>query len=211
MDKYKKEFQEFLKRNNFPDEATEIFERYRKLILEWNHRMNLISRRSEEKVWSAHFLDSILPSTVIEFSGKTLLDIGSGAGLPGIPLKILYPNIHLFLLESIHKKSLFLRDAIRKLDLHDSTVINLHLNDMEDSLAPLIDIIVIRAIKLKENEYAKCFSLLKRGGSLLLYKAREFQDDIDIFQQTGIQASIRVINKNNGLLGIRNFVVIIKQ
>ncbi|MGC9337272.1 MAG: 16S rRNA (guanine(527)-N(7))-methyltransferase RsmG, partial [Candidatus Cloacimonadia bacterium] len=86
MDKYRKEFQEFLKQNNLPQAATtEIFERYHKLILEWNRRINLISRRSEEKIWLTHFLDSILPIMEIEFSGKTILDLGSGAGLPGIP------------------------------------------------------------------------------------------------------------------------------
>lgn len=212
MDKYRKEFQEFLKQNNLPQEAaTEIFERYHKLILEWNRRINLISRRSEEKIWLTHFLDSILPSTEIEFSGKTILDLGSGAGLPGIPLKILYPNISLYLVESTHKKSLFLRNAIKKLDLQDSKVINSPLKSIDDSLADLLDIIVSRAVKLKEDEYQKCSSLLKRGGFLLLYKAREFQDDIDVFQRTGINASIKVIPKNHGFLGIRNFVVIEKQ
>jgi 16S rRNA (guanine527-N7)-methyltransferase len=211
MDKYKKEFQGFLKRNNLPEQSIEVFEKYRQLILEWNRRMNLISKNSEGKVWLTHFLDSILPITEIEFADKTLLDLGSGAGFPGIPLKILYPSIGLYLVESTHKKSLFLQNAIKKLDLQGAQVINSPLKFIDDSLARAIDIIVTRAVKLKQDEYEKCFSLLKEDGLMLLYKARDFQNDIDIFRRTGIQASIKVIPKNHGYLGIRNLVAIEKQ
>ena len=76
-----------------------------KLLLDWNKKINLISRKDEENVWTYHILHSIsLLFKVKIFEGSKIVDIGSGGGLPGIPLKILHPNISLLCLDATRKR-----------------------------------------------------------------------------------------------------------
>ena len=97
---------------------TDQFRRYLEILQEWNQRFNLVADAESETIISRHFLDSLtcLQSRVIKES-ITLLDIGAGAGFPGIPLKLVIPDLNLTLVESIQKKCRFLEQLISKLGL----------------------------------------------------------------------------------------------
>jgi 16S rRNA (guanine527-N7)-methyltransferase len=95
------------------------------LIKEWNQRINLVSRQDVEHLWEHHLLPSIIPLVFIQIpNGCRILDIGSGGGFPAIPLKIMRPDLQIVLLDSVRKKTLFLRKAILDLDLEGITAAN---------------------------------------------------------------------------------------
>ena len=95
----------------------EQFDLYQKELLQWNAKTNLISEKSAQEIVSRHFLDSLTALQFIDNYTARIIDIGSGAGFPGIPLKIARPNLQLYLMESNRKKVSFLKHIIRLLNL----------------------------------------------------------------------------------------------
>jgi 16S rRNA (guanine527-N7)-methyltransferase len=96
----------------------EQFARFLALLLTWNERLNLTAVRDPHAIQIRHFLDSLSCATVTgELNGRALIDVGSGAGFPGLPLKILYPDLRLTLVESVIKKTRFLTAVVEELAL----------------------------------------------------------------------------------------------
>jgi 16S rRNA (guanine(527)-N(7))-methyltransferase RsmG len=102
-----------------------LFERYLALLLDWNQRLNLTAIRQPNAIQRSHFLDSLSCAAITgDLNGRRLIDIGAGAGFPGIPLKILYPAMSLTLVESVAKKARFLSAVVDHLDLSGVEIIN---------------------------------------------------------------------------------------
>lgn len=102
----------------------EQFARYQSLLLDWNQRMNLTAAKSPQEIQTRHFADSLTCALVTgDLNAQSLIDVGSGAGFPGLPLKILFPQMKLVLLESIAKKGAFLDQVVSMLGLEDVTII----------------------------------------------------------------------------------------
>lgn len=106
--------------------ATQIeqFNVYHRELLKWNAKINLISEKSTQEIVSKHFMDSLTALQFIDKQDARVMDIGSGAGFPGIPLKIAFPNLQLYLLESNRKKVSFLKHIIRLLSLPETFVLH---------------------------------------------------------------------------------------
>jgi 16S rRNA (guanine527-N7)-methyltransferase len=138
------------------------------LMLEWNRRTNLTRITDLEEVLIKHLLDSLIPGRRLPKSGL-ILDIGTGPGFPGVPLKILHPDLELVLLESNRKKVSFLKVLLAKLQLKKATVIQSRLEDfdpLEDTLGSKpYDVAVMRAVHLNK-EYLKIIArrILRPGG-----------------------------------------------
>lgn len=119
-------FRSICRRNGLPvtDEQLEQLSKFVGLLLDANRRVNLISRKDEENVWQNHILHSISPLFRLSFTQCTkFLDLGTGGGLPGIPLRILMPNSAFTLLDSIEKKTRALSDIVRELGLAEVSVV----------------------------------------------------------------------------------------
>jgi 16S rRNA (guanine527-N7)-methyltransferase len=102
----------------------EQFRAYLALLLQWNEQVNLTAIRDPAQIEVRHFLDSLSCATVTgDLNGLRLIDVGSGAGFPGLPLKILYPHLKLALLDSVGKKTRFLEAAVAALELQEVTVL----------------------------------------------------------------------------------------
>ncbi len=112
----------------------DLLSRYVQHLLEWNRKVNLISRRDVENVWKSHILHSLSP--LFEFqliSHPVALDLGAGGGLPGIPLRILSPDMRITLLDSIQKKVMAVEDILQKLDLTGADAVWGRAEDMQKS------------------------------------------------------------------------------
>src|SRR5581483_3715969 len=108
----------------------DAFLRYRQELLDWNTRINLTAITDPEEVLLKHFLDSLSLLTVYDRSHTRLLDIGSGAGFPGLPLKIVRPEWHVTLLEATGKKTVFLRHIVEMLQLSNVEIIHGRAEDL---------------------------------------------------------------------------------
>ncbi|WP_420627773.1 16S rRNA (guanine(527)-N(7))-methyltransferase RsmG [Candidatus Leptofilum sp.] len=105
------------------DEQVHQFAAYQALLLDWNMRMNLTAVRDPAEIRIRHFLDSLSCVEVVgDLNGRSLIDVGSGAGFPGLPLKILFPQLKLTLVESVSKKGQFLQAAVQELGLTQVTI-----------------------------------------------------------------------------------------
>ena len=149
------------------------FEKYLSLLLEWNEKFNLTAITNPQEIIIEHFLDSlsVLQSGVVQKSAH-LLDIGSGAGFPGLPLKIMIPGIRLTLVDAVQKKTLFLEEVIRQLELSQSEAIHARAEDLGrmQSHREVYDIVVSRAVAELRVLLEYCLPFVKTGGYLVLHK-----------------------------------------
>lgn len=107
------------------DEQLDQFARFQELLQEWNRRINLTAIDDARGIQLRHFLDSLTCTLATgNLNGRSLVDVGAGAGFPGLPLKILYPHMRLTLLESVTKKTRFLQAVVRELALEEVTIID---------------------------------------------------------------------------------------
>lgn len=127
-------------------EQIKLFLRYLEILKIWNEKMNLTGTSGGKEVVVNHFLDSLSAALLIS-PDSTLLDIGSGAGFPGIPLKIAFPSIDVTLLDSVRKKIIFLRDVIRKLGLEGTVPLWGRAEDHENGVPRRrFDFVISRAV-----------------------------------------------------------------
>jgi 16S rRNA (guanine527-N7)-methyltransferase len=157
-------------------EQIALFETYRETLLLWSARMNLVSLRTELDLPVRHFIDSLTLLPCLAAGPGTLLDIGSGAGFPAIPVKIFRKDLHVTLLEASRKKCSFLKEVIRRLGLRDVAVLNCRLEELlKKDPRPSYDWIVSRAT-LKLPEFVELgIPLLKPGGILAAMKGPGFE------------------------------------
>ena len=142
---------------------TQRFEALLSLFLRWSARINLTSIRDEEGILSRHFVESIACARALPAGLSTLLDFGSGAGFPGLPIALCRPEIAVTLAESQGKKAAFLREALRVLDLR-ATV---HAGRAE-ALTARFDAVTVRAVDRMESAVSAAIGLTKAGGVLLI-------------------------------------------
>jgi len=157
-------------------EAVGRLETYRDLLLIWNRRINLISRKDTGRIVSYHFLDSLTAAPLIP-ERASVCDLGSGAGLPGIPLKIARADIVMTLIEATRKKALFLDEAVRQLRLENTTVINARAEEITEGREKgegrreKFDVVLCRLLG-KVGEVAPIAGrLLNPAGRIIFYKS----------------------------------------
>ena len=139
------------------------FEDYLGLILRWNARTNLTAIRDVEGILSRHFVESIACARTVPQGVGTLLDLGSGAGFPGIPIALCRPEIAVTLAESQNKKAAFLREAIRTLGL----AAKVHGGRAEE-LKAAFDCVTLRAVDRMESAVTTAAQLVAEGGWLMV-------------------------------------------
>jgi 16S rRNA (guanine527-N7)-methyltransferase len=146
---------------------------YEKELLEWNQKFNLTAIRDAESIRTKHFLDSF--SCVQAWKGSApsqLIDVGTGAGFPGIPLKILYPNLKLTLVESVGKKAMFCQHIVRVLGLEHVEVIQARAEDLgqDPTHREKYDWAIARAVANLNVLSEYLIPLVKIGGAVLAQK-----------------------------------------
>lgn len=165
--------------------AIEAFELYLKELLKWNQKINLTSIRSEKGIVLKHFLDSLSVHPLLP-KNSSILDIGSGAGFPGIPLKIIQPTLEMTLIDSVRKKVDFQRHIIRVLGLKGIETIHgrVQHKGILESLGEHFDVILSRAFSDLQTLLILSFPFLKEGGRVVVMKGEMESSEIRILTET---------------------------
>jgi 16S rRNA (guanine527-N7)-methyltransferase len=143
------------------------------LLKAYNKKLNLISRIDIEQLWTNHIFPSLLADILLPFlSGVAVLDLGSGGGLPGFPLKIIRPDLKFVLLDSSQKKTAFLRMAAMKLGLSGVEIVNTRISppQIDNSLLSRFQVVTARAVANFDKLIKWSLPLLETGGYLLAWK-----------------------------------------
>lgn len=178
------------------EEIIDKFSLYEKLLLEWNEKFNLTAITKEDEILEKHFIDSIYPSKFVDFSKKgRLLDIGSGAGFPSIPLAILFPNIEFSLVESNGKKVSFLNEVRTSLKLNNVFILQSRVEDLK-TLRGEFDFVTARAVTQLNILLELAIPLLKVKGHLLAYKGSMVDIEIKQSERAFHTLDSKLISKN---------------
>ena len=146
-------------------EKLEQFQLYLDLLLKWNARINLTAVRDAEQIVQRHFGESIFAGEQLKLDvARNLIDVGSGAGFPGLPIKIIAPHLHVTLIESQQKKATFLREAIRTLGLQN---ISVHAGRAEEFTVKS-QIVTMRAVEKFETVLPIAGAMVQNGWKLAL-------------------------------------------
>ena len=152
------------------DQAVQ-FSRYAQILQQWNKKINLTSITDPMEIAVKHFLDSVAPSACIPQQG-TLLDIGTGGGFPGVPLKILRPQQSMVLIDGVRKKINFVKQVLRELNLANIEAVQVRAEDFlsHHSKTKQFDIIVSRALADVDALFKLAAPLMQPEGRMVLYK-----------------------------------------
>jgi len=165
--------------NNFSEEMKSKLQKFMDLVLKENEVMNLTAITDHDEFIDKHFYDSLLPTEVVDFNNKNIIDIGSGAGFPGIPLAITFPNSKITLLDPMNKRCIFLKKVVTELDLKNVTVICKRAEDIDSLSRESYDIVTARAVTNLRVLLELTLPYLKDNGLLVAYKGIKYQDEIN--------------------------------
>lgn len=165
----KEEFIEELKKINIElsKEQLEKLDKFYNLLVEWNKKINLTRIITEEEVYLKHFYDSLTITKVVDLNKvDTLCDVGTGAGFPGIVLKIVYPNLKVTLIDSLLKRVKYLNEIIRELELENIEAIHVRGEDYKEKY----NVVTARAVANIEKLLTYTMHLVKDNGVFIAMK-----------------------------------------
>ena len=155
-----------------------LFNNYYNDLIEKNKVINLTAITEKNEVYIKHFIDSVLSLKNIKDNSK-LLDVGSGAGFPGIPLKILNNTLDITLLDSLNKRVNFLNEEIEKLGLSNIKAVHGRAEDYINVSRETFDYVVSRAVARLNTLLEYCLPYVKLGGYFIAYKSMDTDEEID--------------------------------
>lgn len=200
---------QLLEKLSAPDNATEKFALYENLLTAWNEKFNLTAITDSEEIRVKHFADSLAAVKLLK-QNAVVLDIGSGAGFPAVPLKIVRPDISVTMIDSVNKKVGFLNEVILRLGLTDTRALHIRAEDMDKNIK--FDAVVSRAVARLNtlSEYALPF--VKIGGLFIAYKSEKTDEEIEEAKNAiaVLGGKIKEVKDVSGGEFIRKLVVIEK-
>ena len=167
-------------------------EKYYNLLIEWNNKINLTRITEKEDVYLKHFYDSLTLIKVIDLTKDlTLCDVGTGAGFPGIVLKIVFPNLKITLVDSLNKRIIYLNEIIKELGLKDIEAIHTRAEDYAKLNREKYDIVTSRAVANLKVLSELCIPMVKIEGYFIPMKGNIDEE---------LQESYEIIHKLSGKL-----------
>ena len=194
------------------DESKENLYKYMNNLIEWNQKINLTAIKNEEEIILKHFVDSIYIKNMVK--GR-VLDIGSGAGFPGIPLKLVNSNINLVSIDSVNKKINFQKDTVEKLSLNNIEIIHTRAEDLAQNkdYREQFDFVVSRAVANLSTLSEYMLPFTKIGGECICMKGPNCIEEIDNAKNAIklLGGSIEKINEYKIADGIDRVLVVISK
>lgn len=178
------------------DTQISMFYEYMLLLLEWNEKINLTAITEPKDVIVKHFIDSILAIKYIK-SASSIIDVGTGAGFPGIPLKIMDESLSLTLLDSLNKRTIFLQEVIDKLNLNDVTIIHGRAEDVaqDNKHREMYDYAISRAVAPLNILLEYLVPYTKVNGNVIAMKGSNAEEEIDLAQNAIKKLNVNIREK----------------
>jgi len=191
-----------------------LFEIYSQELQKWNNKFNLTAITDPAEIKLKHFQDSLALLSVLPLTNESIVDVGAGAGFPGIPLKIACPNIKLTLIEATGKKCEFLNHLISALGLKDVIVINARAEEAIKEKRETYDLAVSRAVAELRVLCEYCLPFVKVGGLFVAYKEEKVEAEVSAAKKAlaelgGQLKEIKKVNLPDSAI-VRSLVVIAK-
>ncbi len=186
------------------DEQLHQLDKYYQLLIEWNKVMNLTGITEEKEVYLKHFYDSLTIAKVIDLTKeKSLCDVGSGAGFPGMVLKIVFPNLKVTLVDSLNKRIKFLTEVANELNLKDIALVHARAEDFAKNNREKFDVVTARAVAPINVLLEYCLPLTKVGKYFIALKGNISQEII-LLNNSLKKIGGKLINSQEFLLPIEN-------
>ena len=197
------------------EEQLEKFYLYMNILLEWNEKINLTAITNEEEIILKHFVDSLTINKYIE-EGKSIIDVGTGAGFPGIPIKILREDLKVTLLDSLNKRINFLNEVIEKLDLKNIECIHGRAEEFgkNKNYREKYDFATSRAVANMSTLSEYLIPFVKVGGKVLAMKGDKAEEELEEAKKAIKLLGGKVENIDNFYLpdsDIKRNIIIIKK
>lgn len=167
---------------------------YYKILIAENKKYNLTTIIEEMEVYYKHFYDSLLISNNIILEDQNICDVGSGAGIPGIILKICFPKLQLTIIESNTKKCQFLKTVITELNLENVYIINQRVETFAHQYRETFDIVTARALAPLNILSELCLGLVKVEGLFIAYKGLKVEEELALAQNSINTMGAKLIN-----------------
>ena len=164
------------------EEQIEKFDKYYEMLIETNKFMNLTSITEYDEVIIKHFIDSLLVVNIFNINqSKKMIDVGTGAGFPGIPIKIMFPHLQITLLDSLNKRLKFLNDVIDELGLKNITTVHGRAEDIAhmDEYREKFSLCVSRAVANLSTLSEYCIPFINESGIFISYKSEFSEEETD--------------------------------
>ena len=172
-----------LKKINIEISKTQLqqLEEYYELLVEYNEKINLTSITEKDQVYLKHFYDSLTINKIIDLNTvENLCDVGTGAGFPGLVIKILFPKIHVTLVDSLNKRINFLNDVIKKLNLENIETLHSRIEEYGKNTREKYDVVTARAVAPLNILLEYCLPLVKNGKYFIPLKANISREILEI-------------------------------
>ena len=186
-------------------DKTELYDTYINELLEWNQKFNLTSITDPAEIKIKHFEDSLTILNAIDLKDQKVIDIGTGAGFPGIPLKIERPELKLTLVEATRKKTEFLKHIVAKLNLRDIEIIWARAEKLnqDPKYTGQFDVVLAKAVAKFDKLIGYALPFLKPGGVFIAQKGPQVEEEIATAQETfkkwgGKTKEIKKLKLSNG-------------
>ena len=182
LQEFQNRFKQECNKNNikYHEPQGELLYQYMNLILEWNEKINVTAIKDQKEFIVKHFIDSL---TILDFvkQANRVLDIGTGAGFPGIPLKLYYPEVEITLIDSVNKKVKILQDVIEKLDLQKIEALHIRAEELAQNseYREKFDVVTTRAVSNLATISEYMLPFVKMGGKAICMKGPNVEQELE--------------------------------
>lgn len=204
---------ELFKKNNIElnDIQLKQFKEYYSFLIEENGKFNLTAITNFEDVVLKHFIDSCYPYLYLKQNAK-LIDVGSGAGFPGVPLKILRPDLEIILIDSLNKRVNFLNELISRLNLKNIKAIHSRAEDFAQKNRENFDYAVSRAVAMIPTLAEYLLPFVKIGGYALFYKSQNIEEELELGKKAiSIFGGFKEKDLSFSINGNKRLIIFIKK